>query len=177
WHAPRQAIGDRLLAHEGLDDPVLERMEAHDREPAFGLEQLHRLWQRHLQLFKLLIDVNPNSLEGAGRRMLPRLARANRTTHDLGKLFRETDGPARASRDNRSCNPFSKPFFPIGAHHLPDFVFLCTREPLRGALAVRGIHAHVERTFLHEAESSGALVELRARDAEVEKHSGYMAYS
>jgi hypothetical protein len=30
--------------------------------------------------------VNPNSLKGPGRRVLPRLARADRASHDRGKL-------------------------------------------------------------------------------------------
>ena len=62
-----------------------------DRQPAAGREEARGLRQRHLQLFKLLIDVNPKSLKGARRRMLARLARANRATHDLGKLPRGAD--------------------------------------------------------------------------------------
>src|SRR6185436_14605995 len=105
--------------------------------------------------------------------MLPRLARANRATHDRGKLRRGSDAPCVPSRNNRSCNPFSKPFFPISLDHLPDLVFFRAREPLGCALAARGIHAHVERSFLREAEAALRLVELRAGNPEVQQHPGH----
>ena len=79
-------------------------MEADHREAPAGLEQLHRLRQRHRQLFKLLIDVNPKSLKGTGRRVLARLARANRATHDLGKLPGGPERLAAPCRNNRCCN-------------------------------------------------------------------------
>jgi hypothetical protein len=62
-------------------------------------------------------------------------------------------------------------------HHLPDFVFFGAVKPFGGADAPRGIHAHVERSLAREAESAPRLVELRARNAQVEEHSGYMSDS
>jgi hypothetical protein len=67
--------------------------------------------------------VNPNSLKGPGRRVLPRLARTDRTSHDRGKLPGGAERLDAACVDNRSCNCFSKPFFPMAPDHLPEFFF------------------------------------------------------
>ena len=85
-----------------------------------GVEQVRGLGQRHFQLFKLLIDVNPKSLKGAGRRVLARLARTDRATHDLGKLPRRANGLDCPCRNNRCCNLFSKPFLPVVRDDLPQ---------------------------------------------------------
>ena len=129
-------------------------MEAHDREPPAALEEVHRLRQRHLELFKLPIEENPKSLKGARRRMLARLARADRATHDLGKVACGPQRPLAPCRNNRCCNCLSKPFFPIGANHLPELSFVGAREVLRSGLAARGVHAHVERSLAREAETA-----------------------
>ena len=137
-----------------------------------GAEILQRLRQRHFQLFKLLIDVNPNSLKGAGRRVLARLARANRATHDLGKLPGGAERLASPCLNNLCCNCLSKPFFPMVRDHLPDFFFVGAVEPLGRGLAARGVHAHVERAFLHEREAALGAVELRAGHSQVEQDPG-----
>jgi hypothetical protein len=176
-NALRKPVGGRSIADEILHDAVLERVEAHDREPPSRLEEIDRAGQRHLQLFKLLIEVNPKSLKGPCRRVLARLARANRATHDLGKLPGGADRLASPCLNNLCCNCLSKPFFPIERDHLPDLFFGGAREPLGRGLAACRVHAHVERSVPGETESARGLLELRARDAQVQQHTGHLADS
>src|SRR5436190_7533465 len=173
-YALRQPIAGRALADEALHDAVLERMEADDGEPTAALERARGPWERHFELFKLLIEVNPNSLKGPGRRMLARLARANRATHDRGKLPCGPERLASPRINNRCCNCLSKPFFPIDANHLPQFFFVDPVEPLRGALAARGVHAHVQGAIADKAETASRIVQLRAGHAEIEQHARHL---
>ena len=125
---------------EALDDAVLERVEADHREPAAGSEAHHDPRQRQRELRELAIDENPKSLEGPRGRILtpitPR-ARADGLGHDRGQLPRADDGCDRASRNNRSCNRLSKPFFTIVAYHLRQFARIGAREEIRGRFAAR----------------------------------------
>src|SRR5258708_5551977 len=150
-----------MRAHELLDDTVFERMETDHHQSAAVTEDLEALGQHHRQLFKLLIDVNPYSLEGTRRRVLKWLARGNGFCHDLGKLPCAVDRPARSSRNNRSCNLFSKPFFAIAPDDLPDLPFRRLLQPLRRGLPPARIHPHIQWPIEAEAESPVRLVKFR----------------
>ena len=83
WH-----LGICQPRHETLDDTVFQRVKTDHDQASARLEACHALRQAHLQLFKLLIDENPYSLEGTRRRILPWLTRGNGFSHDLGKFPR-----------------------------------------------------------------------------------------
>src|SRR5258706_2924151 len=99
------------------------------------------------------------------------LARGNGFCHDLGKLPCAVDRPARSSRNNRSCNLFSKPFFAMAFDDLPDFLFRSLRKPLGRRFSAAGIHPHVERSVEAETEAPGCRVELGRRNAKIEQHA------
>ncbi len=70
--------------------------------------------------------MNPYSLEGPRGRILTPITprpRAEGFCHDRGQLPRACDGLVRASRNNRSCNLLSKPFFAIVRDHSLQFSF------------------------------------------------------
>ena len=77
---------------------------------------------------------------------------------------------ARPLFDDCAGDTTRKAFLAQRADHVADLVGSGSFEPLRGADAVRRIHAHVERTVLLEAEPALRLVELRGRHAEVEQY-------
>src|SRR5262249_31942436 len=120
---------------------------------------------------KLLIDENPYSLECPRRRVLAWLARANGVFHDLGKLSGGVESSPRSSRNNRSCNLPSKPFFAIGPDYLLDVVLRSGRQPLRGCDSAAHVHPHVERPTQPETEPAPAVLELRRRHAQVHQHA------
>src|SRR5258708_14375127 len=98
------------------------------------------------------------------------LARGNGFCHDLGKLPCAVDRPARSSRNNRSCNLFSKPFFAMSPDDLPDLLFRSLRKPLGRRFPVAGIHPHVERSVEPETEASGCRIELGPRNPKITQH-------
>ena len=120
--------------------------------------------QGQRELLEFPIDENPKSLERARGRILtpitPR-ARADGFGHDLGQLPRPVDGCVRASRNNRSCNRLSKPFFTIVAYHLRQFARIGAREERGSGFAARGVHPHVERSVAAQREAALRVVDLR----------------
>src|SRR5205085_12674911 len=108
---------------------------------------------------------------GTRRRILARLPRADRLTHEIGQLAGAPEWLAAASSNNRRCNLFSKPFFAIVADDLPYLLFFCARQPFGGAWPRARIHAHVERTVGAKREAARRVVELRRGHAEVEEHA------
>ena len=55
----------RAVGEEALDAPVLERVEGDRGEPAAGAQQLPRQRQRGVELVELVVDRDPDRLEGA----------------------------------------------------------------------------------------------------------------
>ena len=53
----------RLVAHEPLHDPVLERVEGDDGEPAARSKHPHRIRKRRLERAELVVHGDPQSLE------------------------------------------------------------------------------------------------------------------
>ena len=159
---------------EALHDAILERVEAHDREPAAGGEPRDGARQRAFELAHLVVHRDPKGLERARGRILtpitPR-ARADGLGHDLSEPPGRVDGALRASRNNRSCNRLSKPFFTMVAEDLRQFGGGGTGDEVGGRFADVGIHPHVERTVVPERESAPRVVDLRRGDAEVEQHA------
>ena len=84
------------------------------------------------------------------------LARGNGFCHDLGKLPCAVDRPARSSRNNRSCNLFSKPFFAIASDDLLNLLFRSLRKPLGRGLPVAVDPSACRAVRRAETESSGA---------------------
>ena len=111
--------------HEALHDAVLERVEADHGEPPARREQRDAPAAASASSsFKLPIDENPKSLKGARRRILrqsPRVRAPTAAPRAAASCRVRAEGLARPSRNNRSCNRFSKPFFTIVADHLPQF--------------------------------------------------------
>src|SRR5512143_2235563 len=88
----RRLLTQRLVAHEALDDAVFERMKADDRETSAGLQPVDTLRQHGAQLFQFAVEINPYSLEAAGRRVLPRFAFFDRCGDEGRQLPRAADG-------------------------------------------------------------------------------------
>src|SRR6201996_1239937 len=143
----------------------------HDQPPPL-LQQCQCRFENYLQLRKLLIDVNPYSLKGAGCRVLALLTGLDDVSHDLGKLARaperpETVGLCPAS-NKRLCNLKSKPFFPIISYYLRQFLHCGPRQPISSRFAARRVHPHVERAVGAEAEAPLRIVDLRRRYAQIQ---------
>ena len=81
----------RLVAQEALHDPVLERVEGDDGEPAARSEHPHRIRKRRLERAELVVHGNPQSLEDAlGRMAVPEARRVG-----MAPLITSTSSPVR----------------------------------------------------------------------------------
>ena len=58
-----------------------------------------------------------------------------------------------------------------GFQHPGDVVHIGTGQPLGGALTGGGIHPHVERAVLHEAEATFGIVKLGGGDTEIQQEA------
>src|SRR6201996_9349189 len=125
----------------------------HDQPPPL-LQQCQCRFENYLQLRKLLIDVNPYSLKGAGCRILALLTGFDDVTHDFGKLARAVERPKTVglcpASSKRLCNLKSKPFFPIISDPLRHFLHRGPGEPLNRRLAASRVHPHIERSLRAE---------------------------
>src|SRR5688572_33053212 len=87
------------LLEEALHQPVLEAVEGDDGEPAAGLQNLLGRFEPAFELLKLLVEMDPYRLEGAGRRILLLAGMvAGRLANDVGELAGALD---RAGGDDR----------------------------------------------------------------------------
>src|SRR3569832_812765 len=166
-----------LIAHETLDDAIFERMETDDDKPAAGLQPVHALRQHDAQFFKLAVEINPYSLEAAGRRVLPRFALLDRCGDEIRELPGAADGLFLPCRNKRARNRFSKPLFPIGADDFTDLLLCRRRQPVCSRQSTPRIHAHVERGSEAETESTRRIVELRRRHADIQQNPVHLPYA
>ncbi len=118
--------------------------------------------------------MNPYSLKGAGCRILALLTCLDGVTHDLGKLARAVEGPETIgffpASNKRLCNLKSKPFFPIIAYHLRQFLQRRTGEPVGRRFAACRVHPHVERAVRAKTETTLGIVDLRRGHAQIQQH-------
>ena len=78
----------RAIAQEPLDDPVLERVEADDGEPAARPQHLERRRETDLERLELVVDRDPQRLEDAlrGMPLAEARRRRNRGPDDVDEL-------------------------------------------------------------------------------------------
>src|SRR6478609_6945800 len=111
-----------------------------------GSEHLQRSCKTALQLAELVVDVHADGLEGARGRMPSALPRAHRTADDSRALRRRCNRLDGALFDDVAGDATCEAFFSQRTDHVADLVGRGAREPLRGAVTVRRVHTHVERT-------------------------------
>ena len=92
-----------LRPEEPLDDPVLERVEADDGDPAAWCKHLERCGQGGLESAKLVVDGDPERLEDPpGRMPVPEPGRRrDRGLDRLHELPVVSNGCSRRSRTMR----------------------------------------------------------------------------
>ena len=100
------------VAQEALDDPVLERVERDHGEPAARPQHLERCGQPALERAELVVDLDPESLEDAlrrmplaeaGRRRDRRLDRLDELAGALERLLLRAAARSRARSGARSA--------------------------------------------------------------------------
>src|SRR5262249_10571299 len=78
WQVGRTDTAARCVAEAVLDDAVFQRVERDDGQPAARLDELERVVQAGLELAELVVDGDPQRLEGALGRVALAEARGRR---------------------------------------------------------------------------------------------------
>jgi len=93
------------LLQKPLYPPILERMKRDHHQPATLHQQLLGRDEPAIELTKLVIDGNTESLEGPSCRILSRLKFRHGRTHDFGEFHRAVNGLMMLCHRNRARNP------------------------------------------------------------------------
>ena len=141
-------------------------MEGDDGKAAARCKHLFGGRQPALELAQFLVDVDPDRLEGAGRRvLLHSRMMAGRLADDLRQLGRPFD---RAAGDDRPGDPPRLPLLAIMEDDVGDLRLAGLVDEVGCALPLLG-HPHVERPVPLEGEAPFGLVELHRGDADIER--------
>ena len=98
------------LLQKPLYASVLEGMKRDYRQPTAAHQQLFGCEEPAIELTKLVIDGDAESLEGPSCRVLSRLKFRHRGTHDFGEFDRTSNGPVLPCCGNRARNPAGEAF-------------------------------------------------------------------
>ena len=143
-----------------LHDPVFQRMKSdQERSPSLPEEQGERVKEIG-ERAKLVIYLDPDRLEAAGRRVmlpLPTLSRRQRRLDRCRKracVSASLIAPALDRPGNRS----REWLLPIALEGSPELFKGAALKPLSGALPGEGIHPHINGSCAEEGEPSRRLI-------------------
>src|SRR5207244_10136640 len=165
-HADRE-VGRTLaaafaIAHEALDDPILERMEADHREPATGPQHRERGRQRGLEGAELVVDGNPERLEHAlGGMTVSKAGRSrNRRLDRLDEVARPLERILLPAPDDRLRDLPRVPLLAVTLENGREVPFRGLVDDSRGAHLGGGIHTHVEWRVSRVREAAFGTIDL-----------------
>src|SRR4051794_20603897 len=185
--APRQRAENRLVAahahgeigrarapalavaHELLDEAVLERVEADHREASARTEHRESGRERTLERAELVVHGDAQRLEDALGGMPVAEARrsGDRGLDDVDELRRRVD---RAPPQDRARDLPRVPLLAVALEYVGELSLrLLVHEPSGGERA-GWIHAHVERRVRRVREAARRHVELHRRDAQIQQY-------
>ena len=95
--------------------------------------------------------------------------------HDLREPRGSRYGRRPPGLDDRPGNAFGETLLAVAPEHVCDIGLGGARQPCGGGLAVKRIHAHIERTFAHKTKTPLRRIQLRRRHTEVEHHPVHLA--
>jgi hypothetical protein len=155
---------------ERFDAAVFERMKRHDGQAAAGGEQPLRCREAAIEFAKLVVDPDAQRLERARRRIDGLRRGVHDPPHDGGQFQRARNRALGAVRDNGARNAARLPLFAVAEQDIGEFGFAQLVDGVGGCRAVAA-HAHVERAVEAEREATPGVIDLRRRDAKVERHA------
>ena len=166
----RQLLAFRFRAHETLHQAVFQRMKTDHHQPPPRFQAADRLRQSRFDFFKLAVNENPHSLKSPGRRVLAVFPGAHGAGDERRELAGRDQRRACSRLNKRPRNLPSKPLFAIVPDNACNLLFRRLVQPFRRRHPAAGVHAHVQRRVVAEAESARRLIQLRAGYAQIEQH-------
>ncbi len=145
----------------------------HDAATA-GCEQIRERREHRRELVQLLVDRDSQRLKGPCGGMdlrHPLLRGWDRTRRDSGEVRRGVELVRTHRLLDQPRDLARIALLTELADHLAERIGIELLDQLERSLPAARIHAHVERTLLHEREAALGAVELRRRHAEIENDS------
>ena len=126
---------------------------------------LQGLNEPSVELLQLTVHVDTDGLKAARRGMLcwigaPGLGR-DRGTNQRRQARRCINGSFLAGAHQRASDAPGETLVTVLTQHARNLLAVRPCQPLGGALAASGIHAHVQRAVAAQTEASGRIVNLR----------------
>ncbi len=143
-------------------------MERDRHETPARYEELLRSVERPFEAPDLVVHEDPHRLKHPLRRVAAPLLPADRRAHGPRQLHRRKE---RTTLGDLPGDPPSLParHVPVADEDVRDLRRLGLVQKIRRGPAGARVHAHVERALLHVAEATLGLVDLEAREPEVEE--------
>jgi hypothetical protein len=155
-----------------LDQAVLERVVGHDDHPAADSDRLDRAGQCPSQHRQLVVDLDPERLEGALGGVSPGTPSGCRDR--VPDELHEPGGPGERLTvplpDDRLRDPSGEPLLAVPLEDPGQLLDRVGVEHVGRGLPLGVVHPHVERGVLGVGEAAVADVELHRGDTEVEQH-------
>src|SRR5690606_33572243 len=112
-----------LTAHELFDDAVFQGVEADHHQPATDLKRIESRFKASLEIAQLIIDMDAQSLEGAGGRVLALLPRRI----GLGEYRSQIGGTGErllsTPQHHRTSHALGKTLLAVFLEDSGDFIF------------------------------------------------------
>ena len=124
-----------------------------------------------IELTKLVIDSNTESLEGPSCRVLSPLKFRHRGTHDFGEFDRTSNGPVMPCCGNRARNPAGEAFLAELANQFGQLAFGQGSNQIRSACTLAA-HPHIEGPVKAKRKAALGSVELHRGNAQIESNAG-----
>ena len=153
-----------------LDHPILERVEADDHQPAARPQAVGQLGQQALELAQLVVDGDAQGLEGARGWIPVALAarhRARRPAPARADVVAEL-APV-ASRDDGGGDLACEALLAKVAQDAFQLGGIGPAQEIGRGLALRRVHAHVERARSPKGEAALGSIELQGGYPEVDQ--------
>src|SRR6202035_1448812 len=131
-----------------------------------GIENAFAGLESRLELTQLVIHGDAQSLEGARRGMDFPCSSSEHAFGDLGQFACAGDWACSDDGAGQSPGAF---LFAVAPQNIGECLFGKRVDQSGRRLALRVVHAHVERPVRAERETALALVELEGRYAEIER--------
>src|SRR5262245_50826244 len=147
-------------------------MKGDDGEPRAGPQPRDRNLEKTIEAVELAVDPDPERLKRPRRGIDAGVATPwNRAPHDGGKLRRAGDRRLASRLDQRAGDAPREPLFAVAEDRVGELDFGRMRDEIGRRLALRTVHAHVERFVALETEAAARCVELHRRDTEVSERA------
>ena len=135
------------------------------------LKHIARLLQSLLKFAQLSVQVNANGLKGLGCGVFPFFPYRHRFLNQPRQITCHHQGLMCPTGNQGFRYPPCMAFLAVFMKHLNQVTLRHVGQPLGGGRPLRGIHAHIEGTASHEAETPLRLIQLRRGNAKIHQNA------